>query len=320
MKYLFLNSAIESLATGIAHRIENPRGDKDAAQCKLASQAKTLSQRSNTFGKRKVGKSAYRTGMIRLRTLSAEDREDIFQTVQGYLVSQILSNPGKFKSRFPSLFGLYGCDVQFFAKGDFDIFPIFRECRKFLKMNGGNHDREFCDSLDWLLENGRDFSLTADETSQALPLAIAENLQDQAQASFAADTSRKRTAAFKACLHDIDQLSGLTENGFTSQAHKRKTAFNVRKYLSIGCKGTLAKTRAEFAKQLAADMATQKPDETPKQFFRRIRANDDEPLALEIGRHSTLPTRREIVEIATSRATIVAQWICENGNHGIEIA
>jgi len=289
------NPAVSQLAGAIIHRIENPRGDKNST-FKMSKNA--------TFGKRHVGKTAYRSGMVRIRSLTLEDKQDILQTVQ-VMACTTPETTCQFRAKFD--------------KGELDVFPIFRAVRDMLKMNGGNHDRALCDSLDLLCEQGRDFSMPhKSQEEQAIPQAIAEEMETMLAASFAADTSRERKAKFARMAGLVAAFAGIeTETVFASPEAKRKAAFDLRAYLSIPCKGALQRERDELATDLMQSMQTAKPAETMKETFQRVRAMASDEL--DNGWKSDLPVKREIIEIALSPAKIGMQWNCENGNHGLEI-
>jgi len=220
-----VNPAVAKLAHAIIHRIEQPDGAQPA----------TTQARSATFGKRKVGRGVYRTGMVRPREFSREDMQDAFQTVHACL-AQFPPDPA------------WNCPFRQVIKpqGETGIPYIFRTVRDLLRMNGGNHDRARCDSLDLAMEQGRDFAMPHNgDDEQAVPATLRDDLEAMAARAHAADTSRQRDHAFKSALSLIAYFCGENTGHVFEKDASQKARVRLRLYLSKGCEGGLARERAK---------------------------------------------------------------------------
>lgn len=230
------NPALARLAGAVIHRIENPDGAK--------LQGKTPLAKSATFGKRKVGKSPYRTGAARIRQFSREDRQDALQEVLA-TVAQMPPDAA------------WDCPFRHtLTLPPETVFQCFRNVRGLLRMNGGNHDRALCDSLDLLTEKGRDFAAPhrSDEDHEVTATAR-EVWEEKAREAYAADTSRKREANFREAMSLIAFCAGeSTGHIFTSPSQRRMKMLRLRSYLSIPCKGARKRENASKAESLAREM------------------------------------------------------------------
>ena len=231
------NGPLAKLVHAVIHRIECPL------------QPATKQARTATFGKRMVGKSAYRTGMIRDRQLSHDDKADVAQQALASIVIHC-NQTGDFSPLCP----FRQADI---SRGEVPIVTIFRQARHMLGMNGGKHDRSRIDSISELEANGPELAApSASEDSHDRLAALREELEEMALASFQADTSRTRKAAYESARQIIAHLCGeSTDLVFNNRESRKKNFTRFRSYLSIPCKGNLQKERETFASDLARAMS-----------------------------------------------------------------
>ncbi len=148
---------------------------------------------------------------------------------------------------------------------------VFRTTRHLLGINGGNHDRSRCDSLDEMMEN--QFDLPAphmpEESRLLQRMLLAMKLwaaHRQAIRAFAADCSRQRKRNFRravsllrwAASHQTGRYTPTTPHPapmcFPSPQSRQKAGFRLRLWLSGPCRGELENERAALAIDLMRSM------------------------------------------------------------------
>jgi hypothetical protein len=148
---------------------------------------------------------------------------------------------------------------------------VFRTTRHLLGINGGNHDRSRCDSLEEMMENQIDLPAPhMPEESRILQrMLLAMKLwaaHRQAIRAFGSDSSRKRKRNFRRALsllrwaasHQTGRYTSTTSHpapiAFLSPQARQKAGARVRSWLSGPCRGELKNERAALAADLMRSM------------------------------------------------------------------
>lgn len=225
MKYQFPNKAIESLCWLITRKIEEPNSNE------------TFSENS-TFGKLSEN-GLFRTGIKRAYKLSDQEKLDVFQQTQAIIIrwandrnldcAAIFSPTREGKLIFATL------NKSGNVKDAGETPPLNRliaASRKMLRANGGSHDREKFDSLEYLSENGQEFFTPTREDLADTFLARIDLLKMQVKAAAEKDKSRQKAANIRNANKFVEQLE--TGDWQAMSYHARKMQIKrFRKWLGM---------------------------------------------------------------------------------------
>jgi len=149
---------------------------------------------------------------------------------------------------------------------------MFRTTRHLLGINGGNHDRNRCDSLEEMMENEIDLPAPhmPEESRTLQRMLLAKKLWDahrQAIRAYGFDGSRQRKRNFRRALqilrwaasHQSGRYAATTSHpapmSFPSPQARQKAGIRLRSWLSGHCRGELKNERAALATDLMKSMA-----------------------------------------------------------------
>jgi hypothetical protein len=157
------NETASKFAAAVIHRLGFPEGNREA---------KGYTKKDDRATPRSVRRAAWDARPI--RALSLQDKQDVCQIVQAFCA---IHSPNGEKLTAEQ------------------VSEIFRECRRTLNMNGGNHDRTRCDELDeaiYYREGGSLASAVKGSTQRNTLATYLRTLRKWLTAAAANDPSRER--------------------------------------------------------------------------------------------------------------------------------